>query len=179
MPKMDQVKLLQNLQRLAPSSPLCLPRDSRGKGTGPTLPIGRFGSTDASVSLARVNAWVNAERPSFLCDYVQRKKAHRPGISSLLLTLGLCSVALSFALPYLLPPTRDAGSTLGQRWVNAPCFSPALASRGNDQCSPHPGPTQAEPPAQVCLDVLVSKCVKVCCLLHARSHAGAPSRTAS
>ena len=142
-------------------------------------PIGRFGSTDASVSLARVNAWVNAERPSFLCDYVQRKKAHRPGISSLLLTLGLCSVALSFALPYLLPPTRDAGSTLGQRWVNAPCFSPALASRGNDQCSPHPGPTQAEPPAQVCLDVLVSKCVKVCCLLHARSHAGAPSRTAS
>ena len=27
------------------------------------FPIGRFGSTDASVSLARVNAWVNAEHP--------------------------------------------------------------------------------------------------------------------
>ena len=39
-------------------------------------PIGKFGSTDASVGLVRISAWVSAERPSFICDYVQRKKAH-------------------------------------------------------------------------------------------------------
>ena len=40
------------------------------------FPIGKFGSTDASVGLVRISAWVSAERPSFICDYVQRKKAH-------------------------------------------------------------------------------------------------------
>jgi len=40
------------------------------------IPIGKFGSTDASVGLVRISAWVSAERPSFICDYVQRKKAH-------------------------------------------------------------------------------------------------------
>jgi len=41
-----------------------------------TASIGKFGSTDASVGLVRISAWVSAERPSFICDYVQRKKAH-------------------------------------------------------------------------------------------------------
>ena len=66
------------------------------------LDIGRFGSTDASVSLVRVTARVTAEHPSFLCDYVQRKKTHRPGISSLILTLEPCSVTFMFTLLYLL-----------------------------------------------------------------------------
>ena len=61
------------------------------------LPIGRFGSTDASAVLVSFTVGFTVERPSFLCDYVQRKKKHRPGISSLLLTLELCSVALSFS----------------------------------------------------------------------------------
>ena len=87
-------------------------------------PIYRFGSTHAWVGLVRISARVSAERPSFLCDYVQSKKTHRPGISSLLLTLEPCSVALPFAILFLLALTRDGGSALHQRWVSAPCFSP-------------------------------------------------------
>ena len=88
------------------------------------VPIGRFGSTDASVSLGRVTARVTAEHPSFLCDYVQSKKSHRPGISSLLLTLGLCSVTFMFTFLYLLPPTRDGGSPRVTARVTAATVSP-------------------------------------------------------
>ena len=87
--------------------------------------IGRFGSTDASVSLVSITVGITVEHPSFLCDYVHSTKKHRPGISSLLLTLELCNVALSFALPYLLPPTRQVCITVHHRaspWP--PCVSP-------------------------------------------------------
>ena len=56
-------------------------------------------------------------------EYVHSTKPHRPGISSLLLTLKLCTVALSFALPYMdISSAIDwviAGSSLGHRWVIA------------------------------------------------------------
>jgi hypothetical protein len=135
---------------------------------------GRFGSTDASVSLVRVTARVTAEHPSFLCDYVQSKKTHRPGISSLILTLEPCSVTFMFTLLYLLPPTRDGGSPRVTARVTAATSPQALSSPARDQCSPHRGPNQAEPPAHVSLDILVSKCVLHYCLIHAHSHAGAP-----
>jgi hypothetical protein len=70
------------------------------------------------------------------------------------------------------------GSALGQRWVSARSAllaSPrALASSRDDQCSPHPGPILLEPLSHRSLDILVSKCVLHCGLLHARFHAGAP-----
>ena len=114
-------------------------------------PIGRFGSTDASVSLGRVTARVTAEHPSFLCDYCPKEKNHRPGISSLLLTLELCSVALSFALPYLLPPTREVCITVHHRASPRLSSPRALASSRNDHCSPRPGPNLPEPPQIVAL----------------------------
>ena len=86
--------------------------------------MGRFGSTDASVSLGRITARVTAEHPSFLCDYVQSKKTHRPGISSLLLTLGLCSVAFRFTILYLLPRTRDGRSPRVTARVTVATVSP-------------------------------------------------------
>ena len=142
----------QSTRRRKQTDNFCKTLDGRVSTEGKNNSIGRFGSTDASVSLGRVTARVTAEHPSFLCDWVKSKKSHRPGINSLLLALGPCSVALSFALPYLLPPTRDGGSTL---WVNAGSTllaSPrALGSSRNDQCSPHPGPNLPEPPQIVAL----------------------------
>jgi hypothetical protein len=96
------------------------------------LAIGSIGPTEYSVRsprvTARVTAGVTVERLPSVRDYVQSEKPHRSGISSLILTLKLCSVALSFALPHMYISSAidwvNAGSTLGQRWVNAPCFSP-------------------------------------------------------
>ena len=71
----------------------------------------------------RVTAGVTVERLPSVRDYVQSTKPHRPAISSLILTLNLCSVALSFALPYMdISSAIDwviAGSSLGHRWVIA------------------------------------------------------------
>ena len=99
----------------------------------------QFRSTDASVSLVSFTVGITVERPSFLC-IVQRKRKHRLGISSLLLTLEFCSVALSFSLPYLLPPTREVCFTVLYR--ASPWRSSALgqSSTSHDQCSLHPKP---------------------------------------
>ena len=113
--------------------------------------IGRFGSTDASVGLVSITVGITVGRPSFLCDYCPKEKNHRPGISSLLLTLELCSVALSFALPYLRPPTRQVCITVHHRASPRLSSPRALASSRNDHCSPHTGPNLPEPPQIVAL----------------------------
>ena len=76
------------------------------------------------MSLVSITVGITVEHPSFLCDYVHSTKTHRPGISSLLLTLGLCSVTFMFTFLYLLPPTRDGGSPRVTARVTAATVSP-------------------------------------------------------
>ena len=82
-------------------------------------PIGSLGPTEYPVQpfrvTARVTAGVTVERLPSVRDYVQSKKPHRPGISSLILTLELCSVALLFALPYMYISSAIGWVTAGHR----------------------------------------------------------------
>ena len=136
-------QIILPLTLILPTTLPSFPSSTKDKDQ-PWVSLGRCGSTDASVGLVSITAGITVERPSFQCDYVQREKTHRPGISSLLLTLELCSVALSFALPYLLPPTRDVCITAHHRCITVHHRGPRLpwgqSLTAHDQCSPHPGP---------------------------------------
>ena len=92
--------------------------------------IGSIGPTEYSIRsprvTARVTAGVTVERLPSVRDIVQSTKPHRPGISSLILTLELCSVALSFALPYMYISSAIGWVTAGHR--GSPRGSPRLPS---------------------------------------------------
>jgi hypothetical protein len=107
------------------------------------VPIGRLGHTRYFMWHFRVTAGVAAERLPSVRDNVQSTKPHRAGISSLILTFKLCSVALSFAIPYMHISKAIGWVTAGHRGSSSAL---ALSSSGNDHCSPHPGPNQPETP---------------------------------
>ena len=82
-----------------------------------------------------------------------------------------------FIYPASIYQVPSDGLSLGSSLGLALLASPALASSGNDQCSPHPGPILPQLLSHRSLDILVSKCELHCGLLHAHSHAGAPLET--
>ena len=110
------------------------------------------------MGLVSITVGITVERPSFLCDYCPKEKNHRPGISSLLLTLELCSVALSFALPYLRPPTREVCITVHHRASPRLSSPRALASSRNDHCSPHVQRKKNHRPAKSSLLLTLELC---------------------
>jgi len=113
--------------------------------------IGSIGPTEYSIRsprvTARVTAGVTVERLPSVRDIVQSTKPHRPGISSLILTLELCSVALSFLYftciyqgPLDGSPRVTAGHHEGHRGYRLLASPRALSSTAHDHCSPPPGP---------------------------------------
>jgi len=144
------------------------------------VPIGRIGHIEYSMWLFGISAWISA-RPfavrTRLCPQHKTPPTRNTFFDTYSQALQCCFVVCFALHVYIKCHWMD------QRWVSARSAllaSPrALSSSRNDHCSPHPGPNQAEPPANFSLDILLLRVFMLIAFSVLGLMLEPPSRTAS